>query len=92
MTADPVFENTAPPPDGTRVAGAPAVRAYWERFFAHNPDAHFEAEEIFATADRCAVRWIYRKTKDGHPWHLRGVDIFHMRNGQVAAKLAYVKG
>ncbi len=92
MTEDCVFENTSPAPDGARVDGAPKVRAYWEKFFAANPDAFFEAEEIFAAGDRCVVRWIYRKTRDGQPWHLRGVDVFKVRNGKVAEKLAYVKG
>ena len=38
------------------------------------------------------VRWIYRKMRNGQPWHIRGVDIFTVRDGKVAAKLAYVKG
>ena len=92
MTDDCVFENTSPMPDGTRIDGNDAVRKYWEKFFAANQDAYFESEEIFACGDRCTVRWIYRKTKDGKPWHLRGVDIFKVRNGKVAEKLAYVKG
>jgi ketosteroid isomerase-like protein len=92
MTEDCIFENTAPPPDGRRYEGAKDVRAYWEKFFASNPDAHFEAEEMFASGDRCIVRWVYRKTKNGQPWHLRGVDIFKVRNGKVAEKLSYVKG
>lgn len=92
MTEDCIFENTNPSPDGTRIVGAEAVRAYWTKFFTNNPDALFEAEEIFADGDRCVVRWIYRKTKDGKPWHLRGVDIFKVRNGKVSEKLAYVKG
>ena len=92
MTDDCIFENTNPQPDGTRLVGAEAVRAYWGKFFASNPDAIFEAEETFAHGDRCVVRWIYRKTKEGKPWHLRGVDIFKVRNGKVSEKLAYVKG
>lgn len=92
MTEDCVFENTSPAPDGTRLEGAVHVRAYWEKFFAANADAFFEAEEIFAAGDRCVVRWIYRKTKEGNPWHLRGVDVFKVRNGKVAEKFAYVKG
>jgi ketosteroid isomerase-like protein len=92
MTEDCVFENTSPTPDGTRIEGAAAVRAYWQKFFAANQDALFETEEIFATGDRCVVRWIYRKTKDGKPWHLRGVDIFKVKDGKVSEKLAYVKG
>jgi hypothetical protein len=38
------------------------------------------------------VRWIYHKTKDGKPWHLRGVDVFKVVDGKVSEKLAYVKG
>ena len=30
--------------------------------------------------------------RNGQPWHLRGVDVFTVRDGKVAAKLAYVKG
>ena len=92
MTEDCIFENTNPAPDGARLVGAEAVRAYWTKFFTNNPDAFFEAEDVFASGDRCVVRWIYRKTKDGKPWHLRGVDVFKVRNGKVSEKLAYVKG
>lgn len=92
MTEDCVFENTNPQPDGTRLVGAKDVRAYWVKFFNSNPDAFFEAEDVFAAGDRCVVRWIYRKTKDGKPWHLRGVDVFKVKDGKVAEKLAYVKG
>lgn len=92
MTEDCIFENTNPAPDGARLVGAEAVRAYWTKFFTNNPDAIFEAEDVFAAGDRCVVRWIYRKTKDGKPWHLRGVDVFKVRDGKVAEKLAYVKG
>lgn len=92
MTEDCVFENTSPRPDGTRVEGASAVREFWTSFFAANPDAFFEAEDIFAEGDRCTVRWIYRKTKDGQPWHLRGVDVFKVKDGKVCEKLSYVKG
>ena len=92
MTEDCVFENTAPPPDGKRFTGSPSVREYWKEFFIRSPDAYFEAEEIFEAGDRCVVRWIYRKTKDGAPWHLRGVDVFRVRNGKIAEKLSYVKG
>lgn len=92
MTEDCVFENTTPPPDGKRFTGSASVREYWKEFFARSADAYFEAEEIFEAGDRCVVRWIYRKTKDGVPWHLRGVDVFRVRNGKIAEKLSYVKG
>lgn len=92
MTTDCVFESTNPPPDGMRITGQHAVREYWEKFFHRSPDAHFETEEIFADGERCVVRWVYRKTKDQQPWHLRGIDLFRVRDGKIAEKLSYVKG
>jgi ketosteroid isomerase-like protein len=93
MTEDCVFENTYPPPDGERHAGQAAVRAFWERFFASSPSAIFETEDMFATGDRCVVRWLYRWVEpDGERGHVRGVDVFRVRDGKVAEKLAYVKG
>ena len=88
MTDDVVFENTSPPPEGERYEGQAAVRAFWATFFEESPRAHFAAEDIFAAADRCAVRWRY-SWGDGS---IRGVDVFRVRDGKVAEKLSYVKG
>ena len=92
VTEDTVFEDTSPAPDGRRIQGRSAVVEFWRRWFAHNPDARFEAEEIIVSGDRAVVRWVYHKVRNGQPWHLRGVDVFTVREGKVAAKLAYVKG
>ncbi|HTS87225.1 MAG TPA: nuclear transport factor 2 family protein [Gemmatimonadales bacterium] len=92
MTADCVFDSTRPPPDGERLQGQPAVRAFWESFFARSPKARFETEEIFACGDRAVVRWVYHWMRDGAPGHVRGVDVFRVRDGLVAEKLSYVKG
>lgn len=88
MTDDVVFENTSPPPDGERYVGQTAVRAFWERFFAGSPRASFDTEDQFAAGDRAVVRWRY-SWGDGH---IRGVDVFRVRDGKVAEKLSYVKG
>ena len=92
LSADTVFENTGPPPDGIRIEGKAAVGAFWRRWMAANPGARFEAEEVVVVGERAVVRWIYRKSRDGAPWHLRGVDLFAVRGGLVREKLAYVKG
>jgi ketosteroid isomerase-like protein len=92
LTDDTVFEDTSPAPDGRRVEGKDAVVEYWRTWFVRNPDAVFEAEDVIVSGDRAVVRWIYRKVRKGQPWHLRGVDVFTVRDGKVAAKLAYVKG
>lgn len=93
MTDDCVFESTYPPPDGIRYAGQEAVRGVWEGLFASSPDVTFAVEELFAVGDRCVVRWLMRYTgQDGTARHLRGVDVFRVRDGKVAEKLSYVKG
>lgn len=92
LTDDTVFEDTSPPPDGLRIAGKAAVVEFWRTWFARNTDAIFEAEDVIVAGDRAVVLWVYRKLRNGQPWHLRGVDVFTVRGGKVAAKLAYVKG
>jgi ketosteroid isomerase-like protein len=92
LTEDTVFEDTSPAPDGRRIEGKAAVVEFWRGWFARNPDARFDAEEVIVSGSRAVVRWVYRKVRNGQPWHLRGVDIFTVRDGKVAAKLAYVKG
>jgi ketosteroid isomerase-like protein len=92
LTDDTIFEDTAPPPDGRRIEGKPAVVEHWRAWFARNADAAFDAEDIIVCDNRAVVRWIYRKMRNGQPWRLRGVDVFTVRGGRVAAKLSYVKG
>jgi ketosteroid isomerase-like protein len=93
MTEDCLFENTYPPPDGEQFVGAAAVRTFWEQFFAGSPRAIITPEDLFACGDRCTVRWVYRWiADDGSPGHVRGVDVFRVRDGLVAEKCSYVKG
>lgn len=89
MTDDCQFENTSPAPNGARYAGQPAMRAFWQQFFADAPNAHFDWEEVFACGDRAVVRWSYHWSPDGY---VRGVDVMRVRGGKVAEKLSYVKG
>lgn len=93
MTEDCVFENTYPPPDGARYVGQKSVRKFWEEFFRSSQGARIEIEEIFASEERCVMRWIYRWIDaQGEPGHIRGVDIYKIRDGKIAEKLSYVKG
>jgi ketosteroid isomerase-like protein len=87
MTSDCVFESTSPP-DGEQHAGQAAVRTPWATFFADSPDAVFETEDSFACGDRTPVRWLFRWDSG----HVRGVDVFRVRDGLVAEKLSCVKG
>ena len=94
MTEDCLFENTYPPPDGERHVGQAAVRHFWERFFASTETPAFETEEVFAAGGRVVCRWRFSwGTPSGAAsGHVRGVDVFRVREGKVAEKLSYVKG
>jgi ketosteroid isomerase-like protein len=92
MTEDCVFETTGPAPDGKRCEGQASVRAAWEELFAVSPTDAFTAEEIFASGDRCVVRWRFQWNAADPAGHVRGVDVIRVRDGKVAEKLAYVKG
>lgn len=93
MSDDCVFENTTPAPDGTVYSGKEAVSRFWQDFFRESPHAHIEIEEIFGLGLRCIMRWRYDWTDAaGQKGHVRGVDIFQIRNGLICEKLSYVKG
>lgn len=93
FSADCVFENTAPTPDGTRYTGQAAVRAFWLAFFAASPHAHIEIEEQVMLDDRGMQRWVYSWVDTaGRAGHVRGVDVFRFHRGKIAEKLSYVKG
>ena len=93
LSEDTVFENTTPPPDGTRYEGKAAVRAFWEQFFASAPETRIDVEEIVGAGDRCVMRWVYRwMDAAGVSGHIRGIDLYTVRDGLIAAKLSYVKG
>jgi ketosteroid isomerase-like protein len=92
MTDDCLFENTSPAPDGEQFVGQAAVRGLWETFVRDSPHAHFTTEELVACGDRCVTRWRYRWGTDDKAGHIRGIDLFRVRDGKVAEKRSYVKG
>lgn len=92
MAEDRIFENTYPAPDGTRYESKAAVRAFWEEFFRTSCQPRFETEVLLAFGDRCIVRWTYHwLNADGSPGHVRGVNIFRLKDGFISEKLSYVK-
>jgi hypothetical protein len=87
VTDDCVFDATGPAPDGQRHVGRQDLRAAWQAIF-DDASSRFDAEETFAAGDRVVQLWRY--SWDGG--HVRGVDVFRIREGKVAEKLSYVKG
>jgi hypothetical protein len=92
MTDDCIFENTFPAPDGERHVGAKAVRLFWTQFFASTQVPRFETEELIAVDDRVVTRWRFSWGSGAAAGHVRGADVFRLRDGKVAEKLSYVKG
>ena len=93
MTDDCVFENTDPAPDGTVYKGKESVTKFWGQFFRESPEAHIEIEEIFGLGLRCVMRWRYTwKDAVGEKGHVRGVDVYKIKEGLISEKLSYVKG
>ena len=87
ITDDCVFDATGPAPDGTRCVGPVAIRAAWLPIF-ENTDSVFTVERTIEAGDEIVQLWTY-SWGDGH---VRGIDVFRVRDGKVAEKLSYVKG
>jgi hypothetical protein len=93
MSDDCVFENTAPAPDGSRYSEKEAITQFWQDFFHESPQAHIEIEDIFSPGLRCIMRWKYDWVDAaGKKGHVRGVDIFQVKNGVICERLSYIKG
>jgi ketosteroid isomerase-like protein len=86
VTDDCAFESARPGDRSDRIQGRDALRAAWAPGFAAGGGA-FEIEELFAAGDRAVQRWRYVNGDSV----VRGVDIFHVRDGRIAEKLGYVK-
>ena len=93
MSDDCVFESTAPAPDGTVYTGKQRIVQFWQDFFRELPHAQITIEEIFGLGMRCVTRWRYEWIDSaGEKRHVRGVDIFNIKNGAIYEQLSYVKG
>ncbi len=88
-----VVETTHPAPEGTVYTGKDAVTQFWQDFFRASPQAHLTIEEIFGLGMRCIMRWSYEWVDGaGTKGHVRGVDVFHVKNGLICEQLSYSKG
>ena len=93
MSEDCVFEHNVPTPDGAVYSGKEAVTQFWQDFFRESPQAHIEIEEIFGLGLHCVMRWRYDWVDTaGEKGHVRGVDIFKLKDGFICEQFSYVKG
>ncbi len=88
ITDDCVFEC----PKGSRFAGDEMVDAF-VRLFAVPGVGPFATEEVVVAGGRAVVRWRHSWDHgNGDRGHVRGVDLFCVRNGAIAEMLSYMKG
>jgi len=86
MTA--CFDSTGPAPDGARhvgprrESGAPGNR-YSRRVVAFSRQRRPSPP---------TTAWVQRWRYDWDGGHVRGVDLFKLRDGRITEKLSYVKG
>ena len=93
MSEDCLFENTTPAPDGTVYKGKEAVTKFWQEFSRKSPQAHIEIEDVFGLGLRCVMHWKYEWVNEsGKQEHVRGVDIFQVKEGLISEMRSYVKG
>jgi ketosteroid isomerase-like protein len=93
VSDDCVFENADPGTDGAVHSGKEAVARFLRDFFREPPHARVEIEEIFGLGTRCVMRWRAERTDAaGEKGHVRGVDIFRVKNGSILEKFSYIKG
>lgn len=93
LSDDCVFENNAPAPDGSVIAGKESMAQFWGDFFKASPQARIEIEEIFSAGLRCVMRWRYEgEDTAGFTDQMRGVDLFKVENGSIRERMSYVKG
>ncbi len=93
MTDDCVLDSADPAPDGAVYSGKAAVMQYWQEFFRRRPQARLKVEDIFGFGFRCVMRWRCEWVNAaGEERHVRGVDIFLVREHAICEHRSYVKG
>ena len=89
VTEDCVFDATGPAPDGASCVGRVQLfsprRGHPSLTICHR---NSKKREIFGVGDHVVQRWRY----SWEGGHVRGVDIYLIRDDKVAEKLSYVKG
>ena len=93
MSDDCTVESSDPAPDGSIYDGKELVSQYWRGFFRESPQGQLEVEDIYGLGKRCILRWVYSWVEPaGEQAHVRGVDIYRVKDNLIQEQLRYVKG
>jgi ketosteroid isomerase-like protein len=92
ISMDCVCEHATPAPNGSISNGHAAITQYWQNFFRESPHAQLVIEEVFGLGQHCIMHWRYEWINAANtPEHVRGIDVFHVKQGQIAKQCSYVK-
>ncbi len=90
---DCVFQDTSPAPDGTQHRGKELIGQFFEDTFRKVRQVQAEIEEVFGFGQRVVMRWRCEWLDEtGAKRHIRGLDVFKLKDGLICEKLSYVKG
>lgn len=93
LSEDSTFESSAPAPDGEICTGKEAIAQYWQLFFDRFPQIQVDIEDLSGLGRSCIGRWRYRWLDSaGEEKSVRGVDLFHEKDGLIHELYAYQKG
>jgi hypothetical protein len=93
LSDDCFFETAFPAPGGLLYSGRAEITHYLHDTFDQYLEAHIEIEEIFSLSFRCVMRWrLEWLSGSGEQSHLRGVDIFQVKDGLISQCVSYTRG
>jgi ketosteroid isomerase-like protein len=72
-----------------RAEGAAAVREHIAQIFRNNPTLQFSTRSLQVSDDFAVCEWTATVQRDGKTLEWDGVDVFPLREGQIARKDVY---
>jgi steroid delta-isomerase-like uncharacterized protein len=74
---------------GSRSEGRDEYRRRLPAFLEQFPDLRYDVEQVVADGPAVAVAYVLTATSAGHPVTVRGLMLFDVRDGLVAARTDY---
>jgi ketosteroid isomerase-like protein len=88
----PDYDSRQPAHSGEAFVGRSQVRANWQAMFAGVPDFRAELVRSAQDGDTTWCEWQWTGTRnDGQPFDVRGVTLFEVRDGAIAAGTLYME-
>ena len=86
------YDSEQPAHPGRAFTGRAQMRANWEAMFAGIPDFRGEIRRSVQDGDTTWTEWRWSGTRsDGQAFAMRGVTLFEITNGQIAAGRLYME-